>query len=73
MKLSLQQTFLFYLHGFQNMKIGKTLWKIIFIKLVIILIFLKYFIYDKSIKTEFTTDNQRAEFVYSNLTISSNR
>ncbi len=58
----------FYINGFKNMTIGKTLWKIILIKLFIILIFLNYFIHDKSIKTEYKTYEEKVDFVYKNLT-----
>jgi len=65
--MSLKGIYNFYLDGFKNMTIGKTLWKIIFIKLAVILIFLNFFIYDKSIKTEFKTDEEKSQFVYENL------
>lgn len=57
-----------YIDGFKNMTLGKTLWKIVFIKLVVILIFLKYFIHDKTIKTEYTTKEEKIDFVYKNIT-----
>jgi len=59
--------FSFYVDGFKNMKTGKYLWQIIFIKLFIILVILNYFVYDKSFKTEFQTQEQRSNFVYENL------
>jgi len=58
----------FYYDGFKNMTVGKTLWKLIIIKLVVILIFLKYFIHDKKFKTEYTTQTERVNFVYKNIT-----
>ena len=36
----------FYKEGFKNLTLGKTLWKIIFIKLFVILIILKLFVFD---------------------------
>lgn len=57
-----------YSDGFKNMTIGKTLWKIILIKLIVIFIFLNYFIHDKSLKSEYTTYDKRVDFVYKNLT-----
>ncbi|MFT7861175.1 MAG: DUF4492 domain-containing protein [Sulfurimonas sp.] len=57
----------FYLNGFLNMKIGKTLWKIIFLKLVVIFIFLNYFVHDRSINTEYKTEDTKVDFVYNNL------
>ncbi len=56
-----------YKDGFKNLKIGRTLWKLIFIKLIVILLFLNLFVYDKSIKTEYKTDNEKIEFVLKNL------
>ena len=58
----------FYINGFKNMTIGKTLWKIILVKLLIIFIFLNYFIHDKSLKTEYKTYEEKVDFVYTNLT-----
>lgn len=65
--VSVKNIFYFYIDGFKNMKVGKTLWKIIFIKLAVILIFLKYFIHDKTIKTEYKTEQEKIGFVYENL------
>ena len=62
-----QNIYSFYLNGFKNMTIGKTLWKIILIKLLVILVFLNYFIHDKSIKTEYKTYEEKVDFVYKNL------
>ena len=58
----------FYADGFKNMRVGRTLWKFIFIKLAVILIFLNYFIHDKKFKTEYTTEIERVDFVYKNIT-----
>lgn len=63
------KNFLFmYIDGFKNMTLGKTLWKIVFIKLAVILVFLKYFIHDKNIKTEYITEQEKIDFVYKNIT-----
>jgi len=56
-----------YVEGFRNMTVGKTLWKIIFIKLAIILIFLKYVTHDKNFKSEYKTEQEKTNFVYENL------
>lgn len=66
--LNIKNIYSFYLNGFKNMTIGKTLWKIILIKLLVILVFLNYFIHDKSIKTEYKTYEEKVDFVYKNLT-----
>ncbi|MDD2789556.1 MAG: DUF4492 domain-containing protein [Sulfurimonas sp.] len=65
--ISIKNIFVFYIDGFKNMKVGKSLWKIITIKLLIILVVLNYFVYDKTIKTEFKTADEKSNFVYQNL------
>lgn len=65
---TIRNIYYFYLNGFRNMTIGKTLWKIILIKLFIILIFLNYFIHDKSLNSEYKTYDEKVDFVYKNLT-----
>ena len=57
-----------YTDGFKKLTLGKVLWKIIIIKIVIILTLLNFFIYDKSINTEYKTTNEKINFVYSNIT-----
>lgn len=65
--MSLQGIFRFYYDGFKSMTVGKTLWKIILIKLAVILLFLKYFVHDKNFKTEYKTYDEKVNFVYENL------
>jgi hypothetical protein len=65
--VTIKNIYNFYIEGFKNMKIGKTLWKIIFIKLFLIFTLLNYFIYDKSIKSEYKSSEQKSDFVYKNL------
>lgn len=57
----------FYVQGFANMTLGKTLWKIIFIKLLVIFIVLKFFIYGNSIR-DIGGAKERSEYVLGNLT-----
>ena len=66
--LNIKNIYSFYINGFKNMTIGKTLWKLILIKLLVIFIFLNYFIHDKSLKTEYKTYDEKVDFVYKNLT-----
>lgn len=61
----LKKIYNFYLDGFKNLTIGKTLWKIIIIKLFILFGIFKIFIYEKK---SFSTDEQQSEFVYKNMT-----
>lgn len=60
--------FRFYFDGFRAMTLGRRLWAIIALKLVIILGVLKLFIYDKNLNTNFQTKAQKSEFVLENLT-----
>ena len=66
--LNIKNIYFFYLNGFKNMTVGKTLWKLILIKLFVIFIFLNYFVHDKSLKTEYKTYDEKVDFVYKNLT-----
>ncbi len=66
--LNLKNIYSFYINGFKNMTIGKTLWKLILIKLLVIFLFLNYFVHDKSLKTEYKTYDEKVDFVYKNLT-----
>lgn len=64
----LKNIYSFYRDGFKNLTVGKTLWKIVFIKLLIIFCVLKVFIYSDNMDTRFQTDKQKSEFVYKNIT-----
>ena len=56
----------FYMQGFANMTLGRTLWKIIVIKLLVIFIVLKFFIYGDSIR-DIGGAKERSEYVLDNL------
>jgi len=58
----------FYRDGFRRMTVGKTLWKIIIIKLVIMFAVLKLFFFPNYLNTNFSTDQQRADHVIHQLT-----
>ncbi len=58
----------FYRDGFRQMTVGRTLWKIIFIKLFIMFAILKVFFFPNFLHTEFNTDQERAEYVADQLT-----
>jgi hypothetical protein len=64
----LLKVYRFYLDGFSRMTIGKTLWKIIFIKLFIMFAILKLFFFPDFLQTNFSTDQQRADHVIHQLT-----
>jgi len=50
------------------MTLGKTLWKIIFIKLFIMFAVLKIFFFPNFLNTQFSTDEQRAGYVMEQIT-----
>jgi hypothetical protein len=64
----LKQVFYLYYDGFRNMVVGRTLWKLIFIKLFIMFAILKVFFFPNFLNTNFSTDAERADHVLNNLT-----
>ena len=58
----------FYGDGFRRMTLGRTLWKIIGIKLFILFAVLKFFFFPDFLATTFSTDTQRADYVIEQLT-----
>ncbi|MDR1887157.1 MAG: DUF4492 domain-containing protein, partial [Prevotellaceae bacterium] len=60
--------FLFYYEGFREMTVGKTLWAIILIKLVIMFLVLKLFFFPDFLKTNFESKDERIEYVIKELT-----
>ncbi|MDH3346666.1 MAG: DUF4492 domain-containing protein [Desulfobulbaceae bacterium] len=61
-------TYRFYKEGFRSMTLGRTLWKIIFIKLLIMFGVLKIFFFQDFLESSFSTDEERAEYVLNQLT-----
>ena len=59
----------FYVDGFRSMVLGRTLWKIVLIK-VVVLLMLANFVLPNHLNKNFSTDQQRAEHVLDNLTVS---
>jgi hypothetical protein len=64
----LVRVYRFYYEGFRQMTLGKTLWKIIFLKLFIMFGILKLFFFPDFLATQFSTDEQRADYVLEQLT-----
>jgi len=64
----LTRIYRFYRDGFRQMTVGRTLWKIIFIKLFILFAVLKFFFFPDFLATKFSTDTQRADYVIEQLT-----
>ncbi len=58
----------FYRDGFREMTVGKTLWAIIIIKLIVMFGILRLFFFPDLLSRDFDTDEQRAAHVRSELT-----
>ncbi len=56
----------FYVEGFKSMKLGKSLWKLIIVKLLIIFAIV-YIFFPNFLETNFGTDRERADYVINNL------
>ncbi|MDP2724297.1 MAG: DUF4492 domain-containing protein [Bacteroidales bacterium] len=57
----------FYIEGFRSMTVGKKLWLIIFIKLFIMFAILKLFFFPNFLQTNFSTDQERSDYVIEQL------
>jgi len=62
------RVFRFYRDGFRSMTLGKTLWKIILLKLFVMFAVLKLFFFPDFLSTQFSTDEQRADYVMEQIT-----
>lgn len=56
-----------YYDGFKNMTVGKTLWVIILVKVFIFFVVMKLLFFPNLLKTNYDTDEERAEHVRSEL------
>jgi hypothetical protein len=63
-----KQVYLLYRDGFRSMVVGRTLWKIILLKLLIMFAVLKLFFFPNYLATNFNTEQDRANHVLENLT-----
>jgi len=68
MKEVFRNIFQFYYQGFSQMTLGRRLWAIILLKLIIIFLILKLFFFPNFLKTHFRTDEQRSNHVFEQLT-----
>jgi len=57
----------FYADGFRSMTVGKNLWIIILIKLFIIFIILRLIFFPDFLKSKFSTDKERSDYVREQL------
>ena len=58
----------FYLEGFREMKLGKTLWLIILVKLFIMFLILRIFFFPDFLKVNFSDDRESGDYVLEQLT-----
>jgi hypothetical protein len=68
MKRPAERIVSFYLDGFRRMQLGRRLWVIILIKLLIIFGVLKVFFFPDYLQENFNNDMERADHVLTNLT-----
>jgi len=68
----IQKIFFFYYDGFASMTVGKKLWIIFFLKLLIIFAVLKLFFFPDFLQTKFSDDAQRSNYVIDQLTQTKN-
>jgi hypothetical protein len=65
--VSLFRLYHFYRDGFRSMTLGRTLWRLVGIKVLIIFAVLKLFFFPDILATRFSTDDERAEHVLQQL------
>lgn len=58
----------FYVQGFREMTVGKTLWLIILLKVFIFFVIMKLLFFPNKLATEYDNDEARAEHVRCELT-----
>lgn len=67
MRQTLRKIYLLYKDGFAQMRLGRTLWTVIIIKLLIIFAILKVFFFPDYLK-KMATDGDKAGYVSTQLT-----
>lgn len=70
---SILNFFRLYKVGFRQMTVGRTLWKIIIIKLIFMFAVLKLFFFPNYLNSNFTNDYEKAEHVFQQMTGFSNK
>jgi hypothetical protein len=63
----LTRIFRFYLDGFRSMTVGRKLWALIIIKLVLFFLVFKLFLFPDILSRDYDTDEERADAVRENL------
>ncbi len=64
----MKKFFNLYYDGFRNMKLGKVLWLLIFIKLFIMFAILKVFFFKDFLSEKFDNDKEKSEYILKELT-----
>ena len=57
-----------YRDGFRQMTVGRTLWLVVILKLVVLFFVVKLFFFPDILKRDYGTDTERAAAVRENLT-----
>ena len=66
--IAARKIFDFYVDGFKNMTVGKKLWAIIFIKVILLFFVFKLFFFPNLLKENYDNDDDRARAVATELT-----
>ncbi len=57
-----------YREGFKAMTVGKTLWALVIVKLIVLFLVVKLFFFPNILNRDYDTDAERAQAVRENLT-----
>lgn len=57
-----------YADGFRGMTVGRTLWALVIVKLIVLFLVVKLFFFPDLLKRDYDTDTERAEAVRHHLT-----
>lgn len=63
----IRSIFDFYVDGFRNMTVGKSLWALIIVKLVILFAVFKLFFFPDVLQSNYSNDAERADAVRQSL------
>lgn len=71
MKTIVYRIYSFYVQGFRRMRLGRVLWAIILIKLALLFGVFKLFFFPDYLDTRFSSEEEKIDYVYENITKSS--
>lgn len=66
--MNLKEIFHMYVDGFRHMTVGRTLWALIIVKLILLFLVVKLFFFPDVLKRDYDSDAERATAVRHNLT-----